>query len=100
MIIKRVDVRSLARIVAAIYGVFGLVAGIFFTLAAFVGHGVSEEVAESASWLGPFFGVGAILALPVVYAILGYLGGLIGGWVFNNACQSMGGLKVEVEPVA
>ena len=40
------------------------------------------------------------LDVALVYAILGYLGGLIGGWVFNNACQSMGGLKVEVEPVA
>ena len=99
MIIKRVDVWSLAQIVAAIYGVFGLIAGIFFSLAAFVGYGVSEEVAKSASWLGPFFGVAAILALPVAYAIMGYLGGLIGAWVFNNVCQSMGGLKVEVEQV-
>jgi len=33
----------------------------------------------------------------VAYAIMGYLGGVIGAWVFNNVCQSMGGLKFEVE---
>jgi len=37
------------------------------------------------------------LAQIVAYAIMGFVGGLIGGWVFNNVCQSMGGLKVEVE---
>jgi len=33
----------------------------------------------------------------VAYAIMGYLDGVIGAWVFNNVCQSMGGLKFEVE---
>lgn len=97
MIIKKVDVLSLAQITAALYGVFGLIAGIFFSVATFAGYGISEKVANSAAWLGPFFGVGAILALPVAYAIMGFLGGLIGAWVFNNVCQTMGGLKVEVE---
>ena len=87
----------MAQIVASIYGIFGLIVGIFFSLAAFAGYAISDEVAESASWLGPLFGVGAILALPVIYAIMGYLGGLIGAWVFNNVCQTMGGLKIEVE---
>lgn len=97
MVIKGVGITSVARIAAAIYGVFGLIVGIGFTLATLLGSGVSDEISKSATWLGPFFGLGAVLALPVLYAVMGYLGGLIGAWVFNNACQSMGGLEVTVE---
>lgn len=97
MVIKSVGVMSVARIAAAIYGIFGLIAGVLLSLAAAGGFGVSDEVSSQVSWMGPFFGFGAILALPVVYFILGFLGGGIGGWVFNNAARAMGGLEIVVE---
>lgn len=96
MIIQRVGIMSLARLLAAIYGLFGLIWGIVFTVGALVGFGISEEVAKTASWLGPFFGVGAVIVVPVVYAIMGYLSGLVAGWAFNNAAETMGGLHVEL----
>ena len=70
MTIKSVGVMSVARITAAIYGIFGLIAGVLFTLASLAGFGLSEEVSESVSWMGPFFGLGAILALPVLYFVI------------------------------
>jgi len=97
MIIKSVGVMSVARIAAAIYGIFGLIAGVILSLAAAGGLGIKEEVSSEVSWMGPFFGFGAILALPVLYFILGYLGGAIGAWVFNNASKAMGGLEIVVE---
>ena len=97
MIIKSVGVMSVARIVAAIYGIFGLIAGVFLSLAAAGGFGIKEEISSEVSWMGPFFGFGAILALPLLYFILGYLGGAIGAWVFNNAAKAMGGLEIVVE---
>ena len=97
MVIKSVGVLSVARIASAIYAVFGLIAGIFLSLMAVVGAGLSDEVSSQASWLGPFFGLGAILALPVIYFVLGFLGGAIGAWVFNNVAQTVGGLEIELE---
>lgn len=97
MTIKSVGVMSVARIVAAIYGIFGLIVGVFFSLAAVAGMGLSEEVGSQVGWMGPMFGFGAILALPVLYFVLGFLGGAIGAWVFNNAAQAMGGLEIELE---
>ena len=97
MTIKSVGVMSVARIAAAIYGIFGLIAGVFLSLAAVGGAGWSEEVSSQAGWLGPFFGFGAILALPVLYFIMGFLGGAIGAWVFNNAAKAMGGLEIALE---
>jgi len=97
MIIKSVGVKSVARIAAAIYGIFGLIAGVLLSLLAVAGLGVSEEVSSQVSWMGPLFGFGAILALPVVYFVLGFLGGAIGAWVFNNAAKAMGGVEIVVE---
>ena len=97
MIIKSVDVMSLARITAAIYGIFGLIAGLFLTLLSFAGAGLSEEVGREVAWMGPMFGLAVVLALPVIYFVMGFIGGAIGGWVFNNVCRAMGGLAIQVE---
>jgi hypothetical protein len=97
MIIKSVGILSVARIVAAIYAIFGLIAGVFLSLMALVGVGLNNEISSQASWMGPFFGFGAVLALPVIYFVLGFLGGAIGAWVFNNVAQAVGGLEIELE---
>lgn len=97
MTIKSVGVMSVARVAAAIYGIFGLIAGVLFSLASIAGFGLSEQVSSSASWMGPLFGLGAIVALPVLYFVLGFLGGAIGAWVFNNAAAAMGGLEIVLE---
>ena len=97
MTIKSVGVMSVARITASIYGIFGLIAGVLFSLATLAGFGLSEGVSESVSWMGPFFGLGAILALPVLYFVMGFLGGAIGAWVFNNVAASVGGLEIVIE---
>lgn len=97
MTIKSVGVSSVARLAAAIYGIFGLIAGVLFSLAAVAGFGLSQEVSTSVPWIGPMFGLGAILAMPLLYCVLGYLGGAIGAWVFNNAARAMGGLELVVE---
>jgi hypothetical protein len=97
MVIKSVGILSVARFASAIYAIFGLIAGFFLSLMALAGAGISEEVSSQASWLGPFFGLGAVLALPVIYYVLGFLGGAIGAWVFNNVAQTVGGLEIELE---
>jgi hypothetical protein len=38
-----------------------------------------------------------VLALPVIYWLLGFLGGSIGAWVFNNVARTVGGLEIELE---
>ncbi len=97
MIIRSVGVMSVARVAAAIYGIFGLIAGVLFSLAAVAGFGLGQEVESQVSWMAPLFGFGAILALPVLYFVLGFVGGAIGAWVFNNAAKAMGGLEIVTE---
>jgi hypothetical protein len=44
------------------------------------------------------FGVGAVFLLPIVYGIMGFLGGVITAVIYNLAAGAVGGLEVELEP--
>jgi len=41
-------------------------------------------------------GVGMAIGLLVVYPIMGFIGGIIGAWIYNLAGLIMGGLEIEV----
>ncbi len=93
MIIRKVGVVSLARILATIYAVFGLIAGAVLTIVALAGFDLGESSDELARAV---FGPAAIILLPIFYGIVGYLAGAVAGWVFNYAAAMWGGLEIEV----
>ena len=103
MVVKRVGVLSLAKILGLFYGSIGLVAGIVFAVLALFGVAIGVAADESLAPLaGLLFGAGAVVILPLFYGALGFLVGLLGGWVFNLACRVTGGLELDVvsPPVA
>jgi hypothetical protein len=94
MIVKRVGVWSAARIYAAITAAFGLVGGIMFALIALVGAGVAPD---AEAWLGPVFGVGAIVFMPLMYGCMGLVIGAISAALYNLFAGMVGGLSIDVE---
>ena len=50
-----------------------------------------------AQALGMAFGLGMSLAMPVIYAIMGFITGVIGAFVYNLVAKWIGGIEVEVE---
>lgn len=81
-----------------IYMAFGFVAGVGFSFIAITGINIaSASSGDVPSWLAPVFGIGAIVILPVSYGIIGFVGGLLGAWVFNKAAAAMGGLELIIE---
>lgn len=95
MIVKRVGVASVAKIYGAISGAFGLVAGLFLALASVVGAGLADS--RDASFLAPLLGVGAVIALPVFYGVLGLVAGAIGAALYNLFAGMVGGVEIDVE---
>lgn len=92
--IKKVDAKSLAKMLGILYFVFGLVAGIFLFVL-FVLIGVEGE--ELSAFEQFIFGTGAPIALPIMYGVLGYLFGFIVAWVYNAIAAQFGGIKIELE---
>jgi hypothetical protein len=78
-----------------IYGVLGLVFGGIISLFALAGSMVADQSGSSA--LSALFGVGAIVILPICYAVIGAIGALIMTGIYNLAARAMGGIELDVK---
>ena len=94
MLIKRVGPVSCAKILGAIYAIFGLAGGVIFSLIS-----LSGMFAGPTSRLpgGALFGAFAIVLLPITYGIIGFVSALIGAWLYNVLAGIVGGIEMDVE---
>jgi hypothetical protein len=96
IVLRRIEPLSLAKISGLLYAIGGLIAGAFVSLFSLAGAASS---AFGTSWInfGSAFGVAAIILLPVLYGVMGFIGGLIGAAVFNLVVGWVGGLEIETD---
>jgi len=91
--VKRLGVLSVANISGILYAIFGLIAGLF---AAFF-----STLAASFGGYDSFgiFGMGfaGIIVLPIMYGVIGWIGGLISAALYNLVARWTGGIQVELE---
>ena len=104
MVIKRIRPMSFAKMNAVIYGFIGLLVGGMFSLIGLLGgmaamsqSDAGDKAGSIGAAVGMIFGVGAIIIAPICYAILGFIGGLIGAVIYNFAAGMMGGLELDVQ---
>lgn len=97
MILHRIGVMSAAKISGVVYGAGGLIAGVMVALISLAG-GASAAGEGSPAWLGPVFGVGAIVFLPICYGLLGAIGGAIGAFLYNMFSGMVGGIELDLRP--
>lgn len=84
----------MGKIFLVVYALFGLIAGALFTLVAITGLSMSGG---SGTRAGMLFGIGAIILIPIIYGILGFISGVIFGAIYNIAARYVGGIEMEVE---
>ena len=96
MTITRVGPLSVAKVAAVLYLGIGLIAGALVSLVAVVGTSVTPADDGSALF-GAIFGVGAIILLPIFYAVLGFIGTLIMAVLFNVAAGMVGGVEIDAK---
>lgn len=98
MTLKRIDAVSVGKVLAVLYGLLGLIIGLVVTLVSIMGSAVGAAASGSnEAWFGLLFGAGAIVALPIFYAVVGFIGGLIMSTLYNVASSWVGGIEVELE---
>ena len=105
MTIRRFNVFSVAKIQGFLGFVIGLLIGVVYGLIFMIfGAAISSLAPQGDSQA--MGGVGAIviglivmIAVPIFYGILGFIGGAIGALVYNLAAGVVGGLKFELEGV-
>src|SRR5215218_10274723 len=101
MQIKRVGVLSLAKIYAVTMAVFGLIFGVIYGLIFMVvGGAIMAGGGRDAGSAGAgSFAIGLIMmvAIPVTYGILGFIGGALGAVIYNVASGFVGGIELDLE---
>lgn len=93
--VKSIGILSLAKVLGVMYAVMGLVFGIMFAVASSFLSAVAPD--SAGPQLGFMFGTGAVVFLPVIYGVMGFVFGALAGWIYNITAGLIGGLEIELE---
>lgn len=120
-VIKRIDVVSAGKVTAIIAAVIGFIYGVFLAILSLLFSGLVSSIGSLASLptgslpsgvlpagalslpslptgLGSIFGLIGILAiviLPILFAIVGFIVGVVGAAIYNVIAARLGGIEVE-----
>ena len=97
--LKRIAPLQAGKMLAVVYGCMGLIFLPFFALAAMLGafaqHAQSDQPAPAALVGGLMLGMG--IFMPIIYAGMGFIFGVVGAALYNLVARWIGGFEVEVE---
>src|SRR5205814_10616937 len=91
--IKRIAPLQLGKMLAVLYGILGLIFIPFFLIMSMVASQLPSEQRVGIM----AFGAGFALLFPLIYAAIGFIGGIIGALIYNLVAKWIGGIEVEVE---
>ncbi len=103
--IKKLGVMSVAKMYCVMMFVISLIIaipyGLIIILYSLLGAGVvggNEALAIGGG--GVVIGILVMVGLPILYAIIGFIGGAIAALIYNIFAGLVGGIEIEVESVA
>ncbi len=95
--IKSVAVLRCGIVLAVLYAFFGLIEALFVVpIVLLTPAGAPNSIPDTVK---PFLGIGAFFFLPILFAIGGFIGGVIAALLYNLVAHWTGGLEVRVEQV-
>lgn len=97
MKLRRVGPLSCAKMAGVLYAALGLIFGCFVSAAALFGVALGAGDEPGTAVLGLLFGVGAVVVMPIVYGLLGFVSALVGAALYNLVARVTGGIELELE---
>jgi hypothetical protein len=98
MVLKRIGVLSMAKIAGILYAAIGVLVGLLFAfISSLAGMAGAHMNPDMPGWFAPMFGVGAIVFLPVIYGVMGFITGALGAAIYNLFSGMIGGVELELE---
>jgi len=89
--IKKLDVVVYAKVMAAIMAVFGLVYGVLIAALGAMIAGLMPGGGATAAG----FGLLSIVLFPIMCAIMGFIIGAVGAFIYNLVARKVGGIVFE-----
>ena len=98
MVVRSVKPLSVAKIVGVLYALMGLLMGGLLSLVGLAGAFAVPDAADAGfpAMFGVFFGMGAVIFLPIFYGCLGFVSSLVGALLYNLMAGLVGGIEVDV----
>lgn len=84
--ITEIDVLSAAKIQALIMLVIGFFMGLFTLIVSLIQVSV-----------GFWDVLATILLVPIIYGVIGFIGGALGSWLYNKFSSRIGGIKISLK---
>jgi hypothetical protein len=97
--VKRIAPGSAFKVGLVVYAFLGLIVGICMALFSMVAGSLGSLAGggvPGARALGFGFGFSAIIIFPILYGLIGGIGGVIAAAVYNLAAGWVGGLEVDI----
>ena len=100
--LKRIAPLPAGKMLAALYGLLSVLIIPFMLVA----MSVASLAARNSGGSAPTFplmlgmGVGFMILLPVLYAVMGFVFGVISAWLYNLLAGWIGGFEFDFEPAA
>jgi hypothetical protein len=83
--LRRIAIGPCVKVATILYGLMGIIMIPFFLLAALMDPDMKG------------FGMAFALFLPIIYAVIGAIAGLIGSAIYNGIAGMVGGFEFELE---
>jgi len=91
--VKSVGVLSVAKIMGLIYGCLGLIVAPVFLLIGVLGSLAGQQKTSFAG----VFGIAFAVLMPVLYGVMGFICGALGGLLYNLFAKLVGGFELELD---
>ncbi len=102
--IRKLGILSVAKIYSVMMLVLSLLIsipyGLIIIMYALFGAGMmGGDAAFAVGGGGVLLGIGIMIALPIFYAVIGFIGGALAALVYNIFSGIVGGVEMEVESI-
>lgn len=99
-ILQRIRIFAFAKFQAILMALVGLLAGILYSFG-----GLIIDILVSSGWItssetpglsyGTVLAFGALIGMPIIFAISGFLAGIVEAILYNLFAKWFGGLKID-----
>lgn len=90
VILKRIGVLSLAKVETVLMAFVGLIFGIYYAT-------IMASSGELAGLSGGLRFLIIIIISPIIYAIVGFIAGAVGAFLYNLVARWLGGIEIDFE---
>ena len=95
--LKRIEPLQLGKILGVLYGLLSLLFVPFFLIFPILAAFASESGTNPPKLFSILVTLAFAIFLPLAYAVMGFVLGALGAWLYNLVAKWLGGIEFQIE---